>query len=318
MNTATLTNSESTTPPPLAIDSLGKRFGQLTALERVSLQVRSGECLGLLGPNGAGKSTLIRSIVGRVVPDSGRATVFGFPSDSANARMALGWVPQELAVYSRLSCRENLAAFGRYHGLGREELTKAVNWCLEWSALKDRAGELAKNLSGGMKRRLNMAAGILHRPRLVLMDEPTVGVDPQSRNRIFEMIEALKAEGTAIIYTTHYMEEAERLCDRIAIIDHGHIIAEGTAEELVRNAFASRSQVIARFDGNPERITVWVEAHGGRMADSTAQFTIERSTEIASLLDDAARAGLDLVDVSMRRPNLESVFLHLTGRELRE
>ncbi|HLY41388.1 MAG TPA: ABC transporter ATP-binding protein [Terracidiphilus sp.] len=318
MSTAVSVGAGATLSPPLSIDSLVKRFAQVTALDGVSLEVRSGECLGLLGPNGAGKSTLIRSIVGRVVPDSGRVAVFGFPSDSAKARMALGWVPQELAVYPRLSCRENLVAFGRYHGLRGPELKKAVDWCLAWSALKDRAGELAKNLSGGMKRRLNMAAGILHRPKLVLMDEPTVGVDPQSRNRIFEMIEALKAEGTAIIYTTHYMEEAERLCDRIAIIDHGHIIAAGSGDELVRSAFASRSQVVARFDGEPERIAQWVETHHGRLVDSTAQFTIQRSTEIASLLDDAAKAGLELVDVSMRRPNLESVFLHLTGRELRE
>ena len=150
------------------------------------------------------------------------------------------------------------------------------------------------------------------------MDEPTVGVDPQSRNRIFEMIEALRAEGTAIIYTTHYMEEAERLCDRVSIIDHGHIIASGTNEELVRNAFATRSQVLARFDGPASEISAWAERHGGRLVDSTAELTIEHSTQIAGLLDDATRAGLALVDVSLRRPNLESVFLHLTGRELRD
>ena len=173
----------------------------------------------------------------------------------------------------------------------RAKLAEAVAWCLDWAALADRAGELAKNLSGGMKRRLNMAAGIIHRPKVVLMDEPTVGVDPQSRNRIFEMIEALRTEGTAIIYTTHYMEEAERLCDRVAIIDHGRIIASGTNEELVRNAFASRSQVLARFDGPRSKISAWAERHGGRLVDSTAELTIEHSTEIAGLLDDAAKAG---------------------------
>lgn len=312
------TTTSSVAMTPLVVDSLVKRFGQVTAVDGVSLEVRGSECLGLLGPNGAGKSTLIRSVVGRVIPDEGRVSVFGFPSDSSEARMKLGWVPQELAVYPRLSCRENLAAFGRYHGLHGKDLANAVPWCLDWAALQDRAGDLAKNLSGGMKRRLNMAAGIIHRPKLVLMDEPTVGVDPQSRNRIFEMIEALRAEGTAIIYTTHYMEEAERLCDRIAIIDHGRIIASGTNEELVRNSFATRSQVFARFDGSQAEISAWVEGHGGRMVDSTAEFTIERSTEIGRLLDDAAAAGLELVDVSLKRPNLESVFLHLTGRELRD
>ena len=292
---------------PLEIDSLVKRFDKVTAVDGVSLELHAGECLGLLGPNGAGKSTLIRSIVGRVIPDAGRVAVFGFPAASAEARTALGWVPQELALYPRLTCKENLGAFGRYHGLYGEKLAKAVTWCLDWGALADRSKELAKNLSGGMKRRLNMAAGIIHRPRVVLMDEPTVGVDPQSRNRIFEMIEALRAEGTAIIYTTHYMEEAERLCDRVSIIDHGRIIASGTNEELVRNAFASRSEVLARFDGPVSKISVWADRHGGRLVDSTAELTIEHSTQIAGLLDDAASAGLALVDVSLRRPNLESV-----------
>ena len=303
---------------PLKVVSLTKRFGQVKAVDGISLELRSGECLGLLGPNGAGKSTLIRSIVGRVIPDTGSVSVFGFPANTSEARSALGWVPQELALYPRLTCRENLAAFGRYHGLSGGKLKDSVAWCLSWAALGDRADELAKNLSGGMKRRLNMAAGIIHRPRVVLMDEPTVGVDPQSRNRIFEMIEALRSEGAAMIYTTHYMEEAERLCDRVAIIDYGRIIAEGAYEELVHGAFASRSQVLAHFAGPPEVIEAWVEKHAGRLLDGVAEFTIEDSTLIASLLDDAARSGLKLLDVTLRRPNLESVFLHLTGRELRD
>jgi ABC-2 type transport system ATP-binding protein len=305
-------------PVPLEIDSLSKRFGEVTAVDGVSLKLGAGECLGLLGPNGAGKSTLIRAIVGRVLPDSGRVSVFGFAASSPEAREALGWVPQELALYPRLTCKENLAAFGRYHGLSGGKLAEAVAWCLDWAALTDRAGEIEKNLSGGMKRRLNMAAGIIHRPRVVLMDEPTVGVDPQSRNRIFEMIEALRDKGAAIIYTTHYMEEAERLCDRVAIIDHGRIIAQGANQELVQNAFASRSQVVARFANPPSETEAWVERHAGHLVDGSAELTIERSTEIAALLDDAAKAGLELLDVTLRRPNLESVFLHLTGRELRD
>jgi len=303
---------------PLRIEALVKRFGPVTALDGVTLQLESGECLGLLGPNGAGKSTLIRSIVGRVVPDAGTIAVFGSEADSAGARTALGWVAQELALYPRLTCRENLESFGRYYGLSGGALREAVAWCLGWAALADRAGELVKNLSGGMKRRLNMAAGMIHRPRLVLMDEPTVGVDPQSRNRIFEMIENLRGEGMSIIYTTHYMEEAERLCDRIAIVDHGRIIAMGSNEELVRRTFGSRSEVLARFQGAPESSAEWVERRGGRRVGDAAQFTIEHPAEIAGLLDDSARAGLELVDVSVRRPTLESVFLQLTGRELRE
>jgi ABC-2 type transport system ATP-binding protein len=290
----------------------------VTAVDGISLELRAGECFGLLGPNGAGKSTLIRCIVGRAIPDAGRVSVFGSQAGSVDARAALGWIPQELALYPRLTCKENLAAFGRYHGLSGDKLRESVAWCLDWAALADRAGDLEKNLSGGMKRRLNMAAGIIHRPRIVLMDEPTVGVDPQSRNRIFEMIEALRGEGAAIIYTTHYMEEAERLCDRVAIIDHGRIIALGSNEELIHGAFASRSQVMARFDGPPADVSSWVERHAGRLVDGSAEFTIDHSTQIAGLLDDAAKAGLELLDVTLRRPNLESVFLHLTGRELRD
>jgi ABC-2 type transport system ATP-binding protein len=307
---------------PLRIESLIKRFGQVTAVDGITLHLQPGECLGLLGPNGAGKSTLIRSIAGRVMPDSGTVSVFGAPASSTAARNALGWAPQELALYRRLTCRENLESFGRFHGMARAALQPAIAWCLAWAALEDRASEPVKNLSGGMMRRLNLAAGLIHRPKLVLMDEPTTGVDPQSRNRIFEMIEKLRAEGMSIVYTTHYMEEAERLCDRIAIVDRGRIVALGSREELVHQAFASRSQVLARFAGPADRIAAWVEARGGAYVeghtDSTAQFTVERPTEIVGLLDSAARAGLELTDVSLRKPNLESVFLHLTGRELRD
>jgi len=305
-------------PLALRIDALTKSFGKVTAVDNVTIELASGECLGLLGPNGAGKSTLIRSIVGRVLPGAGSVTIFGSSADSAEARRALGWVPQELALYSRLTCRENLESFGSYHGLDGKALQQSVAWCLDWAALLDRADEPVKNLSGGMKRRLNMAAGLIHTPKLILMDEPTVGVDPQSRNRIFEMIEQLHADGMSIIYTTHYMEEAERLCDRIAIVDHGRVIAQGTKEELVQNAFASRSEVVMRIAGGEDQIVAWVQKRGGQYVDGAARFTVDHPTEITGLLDAVANSGLELVDVSLRKPNLESVFLHLTGRELRD
>ena len=305
-------------PSPLQVKALVKRFGQVVAVDGISLEMRAGECLGLLGPNGAGKSTLIRAIAGRVIPDSGQVAIFGHSAGSPQARAALGWVPQDLALYPRLSAKENLHSFGSYYGLTGTKLDQAVTRCLDWAALQDRANDLVSTLSGGMKRRLNMAAGLIHQPRLVLMDEPTVGVDPQSRNRIFEMIEALRADGMTIIYTTHYMEEAERLCDRIAIVDHGRIIALDTREALVQTSFASRSQVVARFEGPAGNVSAWGEARGGRLVDETAEFTIEGPKEIAALLDAASDAGLELVDLSLRRPNLESVFLHLTGRELRD
>lgn len=303
---------------PLRIDGLLKRFGQVTAVDGITLQLLRGECLGILGPNGAGKSTLIRSIVGRVRADAGTIAVFGAPADSVAARNTSGWVPQELALYPRLTCRENLQSFGRYHGLGGAPLAQAVERCLGWATLTDRSTDLVKNLSGGMKRRLNMAAGLIHQPRLVLMDEPTAGVDPQSRNHIFEMIEKLRNEGMSIIYTTHYMEEAERLCDRVAIIDHGKVIAQGTNAELVQNTFGSRSQVLARFAPTDERTVAWVAEHGGHTVEGVAEFTVEHPTEIGGLLEASAKAKLELIDVSLRRPNLESVFLHLTGRELRD
>jgi ABC-2 type transport system ATP-binding protein len=169
-----------------------------------------------------------------------------------------------------------------------------------------------------MKRRLNLAAGLIHRPQVVLLDEPTVGVDPQSRNRIFEMIEKLRGEGASMIYTTHYMEEAERLCDRIAIIDHGRVIVVGTRDELVQNAFASQSEVVAQFANSGDRVAAWVEQRGAVYENGRARFTIEHAAEIAGLLDEAAKAGLELEDISLRKPNLESVFLQLTGRELRD
>jgi ABC-2 type transport system ATP-binding protein len=302
---------------PLQIDSIVKRFGQVTAVSGISLDVPERACLGLLGPNGAGKTTLIRSIVGRVRPESGSVRVFGHPASSPAARQELGWVPQELALYPLLTGRENLNAFGRYQGLRGKALRDAIQWCLEWASLADRADSAVKTLSGGMKRRLNMAAGMIHRPRIVLLDEPTVGVDPQSRNRIFEMVDALRAEGATVIYTTHYMEEAERLCDRVAIVDHGRIIAQGSKDELVAQSFGTRSDVLMRLAAS-SGAEAWTVSRGGTLQDGVAHFPVDRPSDIASLLDGAARDGLDVIDLVLRRPNLESVFLQLTGRDLRQ
>jgi ABC-2 type transport system ATP-binding protein len=305
-------------PVPLHIDSAVKRYGDVTAVAGVSLEVPERSCFGLLGPNGAGKSTLIRAMVGRVLLDSGSIQVFGNPAGCPAARAALGWVPQELALYPLLTGRENLEAFGRYQGLRGKALCDAIAWCLDWAALSDRADTPSKTLSGGMRRRLNMAAGLIHRPRLVLLDEPTVGVDPQSRNRIFEMVEALQAQGATIIYTTHYMEEAERLCDSIAIMDHGRVIAHGANDELVAECFGGSSDVLVRFAAGDGNVADWTAARGGTLDHTVAHFTVEQHAEIASLLSSAANSGVEIVDVTLRRPNLESVFLKLTGRELRE
>ncbi len=302
------------------ICDLVKDYGSKRALAGVSLALRAHEILGLLGPNGAGKTTLVRSIVGRVLPTSGSVSILGAVVGTPAARAALGYVPQELALYPLLSAEENLSVFGTYQGLAGSGLKEAIAWCLEWSALEDRAREPVKQLSGGMKRRLNMAAGLIHRPAIALFDEPTVGVDPQSRERIYEMIQGLRRTGVSAIYTTHYMEEAERLCDRVAIVDHGRVIALGTREELVRGAFGQRCDVTIHLGNEPSAAAAsWITARGGRRDGQAVHFTVgSPADEVGGLLSAARDQQLDVRDLALRTPNLESVFLHLTGRELRE
>ena len=221
------------TPVPLLVENAAKRFGEVHALAGVDLAVGPGELVGLLGPNGAGKTTLIKAIAGRLQLDRGTVRVFGRTLQRTDPRPELGVVPQELAFYELLTARENLDVFGRLYGVSKADIGARVEWALGWADLKDRADEPTRQFSGGMKRRLNIACSLLHAPKVVLLDEPTVGVDPQSRDRIYEMLAALRHDGVSIVLTTHHLEEAERRCERILIIDHGRIVAAGTLDALL-------------------------------------------------------------------------------------
>jgi linearmycin/streptolysin S transport system ATP-binding protein len=305
---------------PLEIRDLSKSFADRRALDGVSLELHPGEILGLLGPNGAGKTTLVRSVASRVVPESGTVRVLGFDAADPRARAVRGWVPQEIALYSLLSPRENLWTFGRYQGLSGEALERGIAASLDWVGLADRADDKTDKLSGGMKRRLNIAAGTIHEPRVLLLDEPTVGVDPQSRERIYAMIGELKARGVSLLYTTHYMEEAERLCDRIAIIDHGKVIASGTKEELVRRTVGTRQAVaVDAAIAIPAALGERLAALGAQRDGQQVRLSVEDPAgEIRRLLDLFHSAGVPVTDLVLKAPTLEEVFLRLTGRELRE
>lgn len=301
--------------------ALEKSFGAQKALAGATLRLRTGEILGLLGPNGAGKTTLVRAIMGRVAPDTGTLKAFGkrLGPGSAGSRADIGWVPQELALYPDLTARENLCAFGNYQGMAGSALESAVEKCLVWAALTDRANERVKSFSGGMKRRLNMAAGVVHHPRVLLLDEPTVGVDPQSRERMYAMIEELRGEGISIIYTTHYMEEAERLCDRIAIIDHGCIIAEGTREELIGSTIGLSRMAVIECGPLPAGLAATLRARNAAVESDTVRAPVNDSGgDLMALLEEFRRENVPILNLTLQTPSIESVFLQLTGRGLRE
>ena len=302
---------------------LKKQFGSLTAVDGVSFEIREGEVFSLLGPNGAGKSTTIGMLSALVEPSGGDARIDGISvrGRSAALRRLFGVVPQEIALYEELSAFDNLLFWGRLYGLHGAELRRRIAAILDKVGLADRARSTVKTLSGGMKRRLNIAAGLLHAPRLVFMDEPTVGIDPQSRRSVLDLILQLKAEGTTILYTTHYMAEAEELSDRVGIIDHGKLLAVGTCRELAASVGGSeRLRVALAGKDEGDRLSASLRTVPGLSVENDGAHVTVTAPRVRQLLprivEAASAVRATLRDIEIREPNLETVFLAYTGREL--
>lgn len=309
--------------PLLSIQQLCKRYGELRAVDDVSFEVRAGEIYGLLGPNGAGKTTTISLSCGLLKPDVGSVSVEGvsFWSDPHRARSRMGVVPQDIALYEELSGRENLEFWGRIAGLSPADSRSRATELLEALSLADKARQAVKKYSGGMKRRINLGCALMHRPRLILLDEPTVGIDPQARANILEFIKKLVADGVGILYTTHYLEEAESLCDRIGIIDHGRILAEGTLDELrTQTGFEQLFVIEGNFEGfDPDQWSGFLEAFN-LVQRSKRQMVVSTRTQMdpAAGLKQLLELPVQLENVTLKRPSLNDTFLKLTGRDLRE
>jgi ABC-2 type transport system ATP-binding protein len=307
----------------LKVERLSKAFGTVRAVEDVSFEVGEGEIYGLLGPNGAGKTTTISIVAGLLKADAGRVEVAGtdFGSDPERAKKIMGVVPQEIALYEELTGRENLEFWGRIAGLSGAEARKRSNELLSALSLSDRAKDVVKTYSGGMKRRINLGAALLHRPRLLLLDEPTVGIDPQARVNILEFVRGLCAQGTAILYTTHYLEEAETLCRRVGIIDHGKLLAEGTLADLQERLGGDKVFVLeGELDSTSLEAWPGFSQKFRVLQKSPSQLLVSAvgSRDPGECLRDLLALPIKVQNVTLKRPNLNDVFLQLTGRQLRE
>jgi ABC-2 type transport system ATP-binding protein len=310
--------------PIISINDLVKKYGERAAVQGVSFSITEGEIFGLLGPNGAGKTTLLSILSTLMIPDEGAVLIDGHDAarETRQVKPLIGFVPQELALYQTLSAWDNLVFFGRLYGMGGASLTERITSVLALVGLGDRAGDTVETFSGGMKRRLNIAAGLIHNPRILFLDEPTVGVDPQSRNFIFEHVERLNKEGMTIIYTTHYMEEAERLCDRVAIMDQGRVLALDTIKGLIDMlgggviyaglARTSSKTLLSALRSLPHVRTAVAEEGRLKIETSNSHLALLELIELYNV------RHVSMLSLEMLQPNLESVFLHLTGKRLRD
>jgi ABC-2 type transport system ATP-binding protein len=292
------------------VRDLRKSFGATIAVDGVTFDVGDGETFGLLGPNGAGKTTTISMLVGALMPDAGSVSVNGTPPTEPAARMTIGVAPQSLSLYEELSAAENLTFFARLYGLRGAHLQERMLWALEFAGLGERRKDRVKTFSGGMKRRLNLAVALVHDPQVLILDEPTVGVDPQSRNHIFDRVEELKTLGRTVIYTTHYMEEAQRLCDRVAIMDHGKVLDLDRVDSLI-DRHGGQSVVRAELVRPPDEAAVLPATLEGLMLRFESDRPLEEVARLSS-------AGVAFRTLEVTRPDLETVFLTLTGRSLRD
>jgi len=310
--------------PTIEVLNLHRSFGETKAVQGVSFEVRPGEIFSLLGPNGAGKTTIISMLCCLLRPNEGDARVMGHSirSDPLDVKSVLGVVPQDIALYEDLTARENLTFWGKMYGLRGAALKARVNEMLDIIGLRDRANERVGKYSGGMKRRVNIGVALLHKPKVIYLDEPTVGIDPQSRRNILDSVVALKNQGMTVLYTSHYMEEAQELSDHIAIMDHGKLIACGTHEELVK-LVGQRTRIDLTLNVEASRVLgSWQTVEGvARVSaeEGTISVLVEDSNRVLPRLFEAAtRLSARITSVDIREPNLEAVFLHLTGRALRD
>jgi ABC-2 type transport system ATP-binding protein len=308
----------------IEVHNLKKNFGELQAVKGVTFCAEHGEILSLLGPNGAGKSTTISMLSGLLQPNEGDAYIMGHSirTDAQAARAALGVVPQDIAIYPDLSARENLMFWGKMYSLRGAALKQRVDEVLEIIGLTDRQKGACGKFSGGMKRRLNIGIALLHKPQVVIMDEPTVGIDPQSRRNILDNVKELNRQGMAVLYTTHYMEEAQELSQHIAVMDHGQIIACGTHAELIKMV-GEQDRITVTLNGDPDQVLeAWRAVEGVRQVSRTdgsvALLADDSHLVLPHLFEEAMRAHARITSVDVQEPNLEAVFLHLTGRALRD